>query len=132
MNIFFRTEDALLTPSLHGSILPGITRASAIELLRAAGHRVEERRISIDEVIEGIRRGSLREAFGAGTAAIIAPVGRLAYRDEVHVIKDGRPGELTRWLYDRLTGIQLGEIEDAYGWNRVVRLDEPAARAAAG
>ena len=120
MNIFFRFGDTVVTPSLHGTILPGITRDSVITLLAESGLRVEERRISIDELIEGIRSGSLSEAFGAGTAAIIAPVGRFAYKGEVHVINDERAGETTRTLFDQITRIQLGETNDEHGWNRVI------------
>jgi len=131
MNIFFRIGDTVVTPDLRGSILPGVTRDSVIRLLRDDGAAVEERQISIDEVATGVRSGVLSEAFGAGTAAIIAPVGRLAWRDEELVINENRAGPLTRALYDRLTGIQLGEVEDRYGWTRVVA-PEPAEAAASG
>ena len=91
-------------------------------LLEDQGTPVEQRRITIDEVLEAIRSGAMQEAFGAGTAAIIAPVGRIAYRGEVFTIRDESAGELTRQLYDQITGIQLGEIPDRFGWNRVVPL----------
>lgn len=127
MNIFFRLGDTVVTPTLRGTILPGVTRDSVLTLLRERGHRVEERRIAIDEIVEAIEGGDLTEAFGAGTAAIVAPVGRLAYRDEVLTINDNMPGPLTRELYDLITGIQHGEVEDVHGWNRVVDLaPEPA------
>ncbi len=124
MNIFFHLDGEVVTPALRGTILPGITRDSVITLLRAAGHDVNERRISIDEVLEAIRTGRLSEAFGAGTAAIISPVGRLSYRGEVHIVNDDEAGELTRWLYDQITGIQLGELADPLGWNHVVDVGE--------
>ena len=130
MNIFFRIGDVIVTPALRGTILPGVTRDSVLTLLRDAGHVIEERRISIDEVAQAIQSGAMQEAFGAGTAAIISPVGSLAYRGERLVINEGRPGEVTRWLYDQITGIQRGEIADRYGWNRLVPL-KAQARAAA-
>ena len=120
MNIFFRFKDSIVTPDLRGTILPGITRASVITLLEEAGRRVEERRITIDEVVGAITDGSLEEAFGAGTAAIIAPVGKLSFRDSTLTVNDNQAGPVTRWLYDQLTGIQLGEVEDHHGWNRIV------------
>ena len=122
MNIFFRINDNIVTPELRGTILPGITRASVITLLRENGHQVEERRISIDEVVDAIADGSLQEAFGAGTAAIIAPVGKLNYRNQTLTVNHGQTGSVTQWLYDQLTGIQLGEVEDRHGWNRIVEV----------
>jgi len=127
MNIFFRMGDEIVTPDLHGTILPGVTRASAITLLKDAGHRVTERRVSIEEVAKSIASGGLQEAFGAGTAAIISPVGRLAYRGEVLTINNNATGRVTQWLYDELTGIQLGEVADRHGWNRVLELDDTYA-----
>jgi branched-chain amino acid aminotransferase len=120
MNIFFRFDDAVVTPDLHGTILPGITRDSVIALLKQAGHRVEERRISIDEVLQGAQTGKLREVFGAGTAAIIAPVGAISYQDRVQSIANGDAGDMTRWLYDRITGIQHGDVEDTFDWCRII------------
>ncbi len=122
MNIFFRIGRQVVTPELRGTILPGVTRASVITLLAERGEPLEERRITIDEVITAIGDGSLGEAFGAGTAAIISPVGELLWRDERHRIGNGEAGELTRALYDQITGIQLGEIEDRHGWNRIVEI----------
>ena len=130
MNIFFRIRDRIVTPQLRGTILRGVTRESVMTLLRDAGHGVEERRISIDELLDAIRNGDVQEAFGAGTAAIIAPVGKFAYRGEELVVNDNVAGPLTRELYDQITGIQLGEIEDRHGWNRLVRLDDASVEAA--
>ena len=132
MNIFFRIGDTIVTPELRGTILPGVTRASVITLLRDAGHEVVERRITIDEVVDAIVHSTLKEAFGAGTAAIIAPVSKLNFRNQSLIVNDGQPGAITQWLYDQLTGIQLGEIEDRYGWNRMVGLDSRSAPALAG
>jgi len=123
MNIFFRFADRVVTPDLHGTILPGVTRDSVITLLEEAGHAVEQRRIAIDEVIEGARSGALREVFAAGTAAIIAPVGTIAYQGRDTAIANGEAGDLTRWLYEQITGIQHGEVEDRFGWCRVVEAE---------
>ena len=135
MNIFFRFRDRVVTPALRGTILPGVTRDSVITLLRDRGMEVQERLVAIDEVIDAIRSGELVEAFGAGTAAIIAPVGKIACRGDEWVINGNATGELTRELYDTITGIQLGEIEDRHGWNRLVRVgngeQEQALRASA-
>jgi len=122
MNIFFRIDGTIVTPDLRGTILPGITRESVITLLQEEGHRIEQRRIEISEVVQAIQDGSLDEAFGAGTAAIIAPVGRLNFRDQSLTVNDNQAGPVTRWLYDQLTGIQLGEIPDRHNWNHVVDL----------
>ena len=122
MNIFFRIAGKVVTPELRGTILPGVTRDSVITLLRDRGETVEERRIEIEEVAEGIRSGAVTEAFGAGTAAIIAPVGRIAYRGETLEINDNAAGPLTASLYDEITGLQTGELQDRHGWNRVIPL----------
>ena len=123
MNIFFRFANRVVTPDLRGTILPGVTRDSVIALLEHAGHEVEQRRISIDEVLDGARSGELREVFAAGTAAIIAPVGAIAGRDRKQSIANGEAGEMTRWLYDQITGIQHGDVEDTFNWCRII---EPA------
>lgn len=117
MNIFFRIDGTVITPPLGGSILPGVVRDSAITLLRDWGVPVEERRIAIDEVVGAFRAGRLEEVFGAGTAAVICPVARIGYQDETFAVANPPPGELTLRLYDELTGIQYGAIEDTRGWN---------------
>ncbi len=116
MNVFFVLGDKVVTPSLAGSILPGITRASIIELLRGKGYEVEERRISIDELVDAYKSGKLTEAFGTGTAAVISPVGELMYKGEHMIIGDNKIGKLSAMLYDTLTGLQYGDIEDTFGW----------------
>jgi len=123
MNIFFRIDGKVVTPSLVGTILPGVTRDSVIELMKDAGDPVEERRIEIDEVVAAIRENRLQECFGAGTAVTIAPVGGISYRGEHLSINNNEPGEVTRRLYDQVTGIQLGEIPDRHGWNRLVKIN---------
>ena len=123
MNIFFRIDGKVITPSLAGTILPGVTRDSVIQLMADAGDPVEQRRIAIDEVVAAIREGRMQECFGAGTAAIIAPVGGIALRGEHLAINAGRAGEVTRRLYDQLTDIQRGAAPDRHGWNRLVTVD---------
>ena len=116
MNIFFKIDGKIVTPMLNGSILPGITRDSVIRICKDWGYEVEERKISADELIEAQKAGKLEEVFGTGTAAVISPVGKLRYMDEVMTIGDGTTGELSHRLYDTVTGIQLGRLEDKYGW----------------
>jgi len=116
MNIFFKIDGKVVTPALNGSILPGITRDSVMTLCRDWGYEVEERQISIDELLAHQASGILEEVFGTGTAAVITPVGKLRYKDDVMTIADGETGPLSRQLYDTVTGIQRGELEDKYGW----------------
>ena len=117
MNIMFKIDGVVVTPSIaEGSILPGITRKSILEYLRAKGIPCEERKISAEELMEAARTGRLEAAFGCGTAAVISPVGTLAFKDEVYEINGGKIGETSQWLYDTLTGIQWGKIEDEMGW----------------
>jgi len=121
MNVFFKINGVVVTPQLNGSILNGITRNSVITLLKHWDVPVEERRISIDELIEAHRNGQLEEAFGTGTAAVISPIGELSYNDEKYVINEGKTGELSSKIYDTITGIQKGTVEDPFGW--LVSLD---------
>lgn len=116
MNIFFKIDGEIVTPALEGSILPGITRKSSIELLKAHGYRVSERRLSVKEVEEAGRAGKLEEIFGTGTAAVISPVGELKIGDEKICINNGEIGPVSQWLYDTLTGIQWGRLPDTNGW----------------
>ena len=116
MNIFFVISGELLTPALNGSILPGITRDSVIALARAWGLKVAERKIGIDEVLEAHRRGTLEEIFGAGTAAVISPVGQLRYGESTLSIGDGKVGAVSERLFKAITDIQYGNAEDAMGW----------------
>lgn len=121
MNIFFKINGVIVTPVLNGSILPGVTRNSVIELCKSWNIRVEERKISVDELLEAATNGSLEEVFGSGTAAVISPVGHLRFGDKVIQIKDGGIGELSQKLYDTITGIQLGKIEDKFNWTVEVK-----------
>ncbi len=116
MNIFFKIDGKVITPMLNGSILPGVTRRSVVELCRDFGYEVEERRISIQEVADAYRAGKLEEVWGTGTAAIISPVGRLKWGGEIMIINNNEIGELSQKLFDTVTGIQTGAIEDTHGW----------------
>ncbi|CAK4814746.1 unnamed protein product [Aphanomyces euteiches] len=116
MNVFFKIKGTVLTPSLNGSILDGITRSSIIQLLKHWNIPVEERAISIEEVYEAGIDGTLEEAFGTGTAAVISPIGELSWLDDKLVIHGGLTGELSQRLYDELTGIQKGILSDPFGW----------------
>ena len=116
MNVFFVIDDEIITPSLQGSILSGITRMSTIELLKSWGYKVSERRLSIDEVIKASEEGRLKESFGTGTAAVISPIGELRCGDKIMTINNGEIGEISQKLYDNLTGIQWGKVEDTMGW----------------
>ena len=116
MNVMFRIGDEIVTPALSGSILPGITRKSCIEVLRAEGYKVTERLISVDELLTALEDGTLVEAWGCGTAAVVSPIGRFAYGDKVYTVGNGGIGEVTQKLYDMLTGIQWGTRPDPHGW----------------
>ncbi len=116
MNVFFKINGKIITPSLEGTILPGITRDSVITILEDWGMEVEERKIKIEEVAEAYKSGDLEEAFGTGTAAIISPIGTLSWQDMEMEINNGETGEVASKLYDKLIGIQTGKIEDPYDW----------------
>jgi len=116
MNIMLKIGDEVITPPLAGTILAGVTRDSALALMREWGLQVSERPITIDEVREAAGRGVLREVWGTGTAAVISPVGELAYKGERIVINGGRIGELTQRLYDAIVAIQYGTAPDTHGW----------------
>ncbi|MEG0216046.1 MAG: branched-chain amino acid aminotransferase [Hungatella sp.] len=117
MNIFFKINGTVITPELNGSILPGVTRNSVLTLCREWGIPVEERQISVDEVVAAAKSGAMEECFGTGTAAVVSPVGELRYEEEKMEIGDGRIGEVTHRIYDTITGIQLGKIEGPKGWS---------------
>ena len=121
MNVFFKIGGEIITPSLDGSILAGVTRNSAIELLKSWGYAVHERKISIDELVQAYRDGKFEEAFGTGTAAVISPIGQLLYGGDLMDINSGRIGELSQKMYDTLTGIQWGNVEDAFGWTTEIK-----------
>jgi branched-chain amino acid aminotransferase len=116
MNIFFKINGEIVTPSLNGSILEGVTRNSILQILNHWGVPVSERRLSIEEVYQAYKDGLLEEAFGSGTAAVISPIGEFFYKEEKMLINNGETGELSKKLYDTLTGIQTGTYEDVFNW----------------
>ena len=116
MNVMFKIAGEIVTPMLTGSILPGITRKSCIEVLKKEGYTVHERLLSIDELKEAMENGTLEEAWGCGTAAVVSPIGELFYQGVHYPVNNGQIGEVTQHLYDTLTGIQWGRIEDTFGW----------------
>lgn len=116
MNMMFAYGNKIVTPRLNGSILPGITRDSILKLARQLGYEAEEARLDINEIFADAKSGKLTEAFGTGTAAVISPVGSLCFKDEKITLGDGSIGTISQKLYDTLTGIQYGLIEDKNGW----------------
>ena len=122
MNVFFVLDGKVVTPTLEaGSILPGVTRESCIALLKHWGLPVEERRVSLDELYEAHAAGKLSEAFGTGTAAVISPIGLLNNKGNIITLNDGKIGPISQRLYDQLTGIQWGKVEDTFGWTVPVK-----------
>jgi branched-chain amino acid aminotransferase len=119
-NIMLKIGDEVITPPLAGTILAGVTRDSALTLMREWGLRVSERPITIDEVIEAARKGRLQEMWATGTAAVISPVGELAYKGERFVVHGGKIGEVSQRLYDTIVGIQYGTTPDPHGWTLTV------------
>ncbi len=122
MNVMFKIDGEIVTPMLTGSVLPGITRKSCIEILRNWGYNVTERLVSVDEIVKAAKDGKLEEAWGTGTAAVVSPIGHLFYDGVDYTVSDNKIGELTQKLYDELTGIQWGKREDKYGWVYKVKI----------
>ena len=116
MNVMFKVNGKILTPDLNGSVLDGITRRSCIQLLKDWGYEVEERRISYEELFQAAEDGTLEEAWGTGTAAVVSPIGELAMEGKKVTISGNQFGELTQKLYDNLTGIQWGRLADPHNW----------------
>ncbi|CQR47572.1 Branched-chain-amino-acid aminotransferase 2 [Paraliobacillus sp. PM-2] len=116
MNVFFKIDGEIVTPALNGSILEGVTRNSVIQLLKHWNVPVTERTISMDEIYQAHQAGKLEEAFGAGTAAVISPIGTLAWNGEMLEINNSKTGKISKQLYDTLTGIQYGKEEDRFDW----------------
>ena len=121
MNVMFKIGGEIVTPKLTGSILPGITRKSCIEVLKGEGYTVNERLLSVDELGEALKNGILEEAWGCGTAAVVSPIGELCYKGTKYIINNGEIGKVTQHLYDTLTGIQWGKIEDTRGWTYPIK-----------
>jgi branched-chain amino acid aminotransferase len=120
MNMFFVIGDEVITAPLTGSILPGITRDSVIQIVRKWGMRMSERSLSIEEVIAAARQGTLREAFGTGTAAVISPVGQMTYKGVDYIVAGGKMGVLSMKLYNEIMAVQYGEKDDPYGWREKI------------
>mgnify|MGYP002529249831 FL=1 len=120
MNVMFKINGEIVTPALTGSILPGVTRNSCIEVLKSKGMSVSERLLSVDELIAAMDNGTLEEAWGCGTAAVVSPIGKLACRGKEYIVNGGKIGEITQMLYDTLTGIQWGKLDDAFGWTHKI------------
>lgn len=116
MNIFFVIDNVVITPALVGSILHGVTRKSVIEFLLSHGYKVEERRVSVEEIVKAHSEGRLNEVFGTGTAAVISPVGVLHYKGKDLIVNDNQMGKISKYAYDNITGIQNGRLPDDYGW----------------
>jgi len=116
MNIMVKIGDEVITPPVGGTVLAGVTRDSALSLMRTWGLKVSERPLTIDEVVAAHKSGALKEVWGTGTAAVISPVGELAYKNEKMLIHAGRIGELTQKLYDAIVGIQYGKAPDPDKW----------------
>jgi branched-chain amino acid aminotransferase len=122
MNIFFVIGDKVLTPAFNGAILHGITRDSIIQILRDEGHTVEERDISIDEIIAAHEQGQLKEVFGTGTAAVVSNVKNIGYKGKDYPI-DVSSFKIAPFAKDYISKLRRGQIEDTRGW--VVKLEEP-------
>ena len=122
MNVMFKINGEIITPELTGSVLPGITRKSCIQILREWGYKVSERLISVDELIEAAQNGTLEEAWGTGTAAVISPIGHLYYKDVDYEVAGNKIGQLAQRLYDELTGIQWGVKPDKRSWCYKVKI----------
>ena len=120
MNVMFKINGEIVTPKLTGSILPGITRKSCIEVLKSEGYNVSERLLSLEELTKAMADGTLEEAWGCGTAAVVSPIGELCYKDHKYTINNGEIGPVTQHLYDTLTGIQWGKTEDKFGWTYLI------------
>jgi len=121
MNIMFVIDDVIVTPPLDGTILPGITRDSVLTIARDKGFKVDERNITVDEIIDSAKSGAMTEAFGTGTAAVISPVGEFVYGNESIVVSGGKMGKKSLEFYNILTGIQYGKLEDRFGWIQTIK-----------
>ena len=116
MNVMFKIDGKIVTPMLTGSVLPGITRRSCIQLLKDWGYEVIEGKLAIADVMAAARAGKLEEVFGTGTAAVVSPVKELVWKGEHAYIGDGKIGPVTQKLYDTMTGMQWGRLPDTKGW----------------
>ena len=120
MNIFFVIDDTVVTPPTGGTILKGITRDSALTILKDNNYKVDVRDITIDEIMQAGKEGRLKEVFGTGTAAVVANVQKLAYKDD-HVSLDLDSYKVSPFLKDKINGIRSKRYEDSYGWTMEVK-----------
>lgn len=125
MNVFFKINGEVITPQLNGSILSGVTRSSVIELLKHWGVPVSEKRISIQDLYQAYLDGELEEAFGSGTAAVISPIGQLTWEGKDMIVNNGETGELSKRIYDTITGIQYGHLDDPFQWIQGIEAKSP-------
>jgi branched-chain amino acid aminotransferase len=116
MNVMFKINDEIITPALNGSILPGITRDSILKLFQKNGFPIQERRISIEEILNAAQSGDLQEAFGTGTAAVVSPIGSLYYKDQFYPINNEETGPTAHAIFQELMGIQYGDLPDPFDW----------------
>lgn len=121
MNIFFVIDGVVCTPATLGTILKGITRESILQILRDKGYTVEERRISIDEIVEAHRQGKLQEAFGSGTAAVVAHVDKIKYQDLIMELPPMEQRHIGEMVKTEINGMRSGRLPDRYGWLVPVR-----------
>lgn len=124
MNVFFKINGEVVTPMLSGSILPGVTRDSVIHLLKHWNIPISERKVSIEELYQAYQKGALEEGFGTGTAAVISPIGELYWEGKHLYINDGETGKLSKRVYDTITGIQYGRVEDNFNWTMGVKKEK--------
>lgn len=121
MNVMFKINGEVITPALLGSILPGITRKSCLEILHKEGIKATERKLSLEELTNAVENGTLEEAWGCGTAAVISPIGLIEVNGKKYEINNGKIGQVSQMLYDKITGIQTGKIKDEFGWTVEVK-----------
>jgi len=121
MNVMFKINGEVITPALLGSILPGITRKSCLEILHKEGIKATERKLSLEELTNAVENGTLEEAWGCGTAAVISPIGLIEVNGKKYEINNGKIGPVSQMLYDKITGIQTGKIKDEFGWTVEVK-----------
>jgi branched-chain amino acid aminotransferase len=123
MNICFVYEGKqIVTPKLSGSILPGITRKSVLQLAPDLGYEVSEETIDVNDMMADLKTGKITEVFGCGTAAVIAPVGKFGFKGQEYIINNNEAGPVSQHLFDQLTGIQTGRLPDPYGWTHTIEV----------
>lgn len=122
MNVMFVQEGKLITPQLSTAILDGVTRDSIIAIAKSQGITVEERKIAMPEVAAGIKAGTLKEAFGAGTAAVVAPISIIHYKGEDLVVPPPSEDSLQLKIKSLLERMRTGELQDQFQWNSIVKV----------